>query len=57
MRSRRGMGMLPFARMMAMRVFLVSLTAAVIIAVGAAVVLDRFQKPASVAFSTSAVRL
>ena len=34
-----------------------SLTAAVIIAVGAAMVLDRFQKPASVAFSTSAARL
>jgi hypothetical protein len=43
--------------MMTMRVFLVSLTAAAIIAVGAAVVLDTFQKPASVAFSTSAVRL
>ena len=40
-----------------MRVFLVSLTAAIIIAVGAAVVLDTFQTPASVAFSTSAVRL
>ena len=46
-----------FVRMMTMRVFLVSLTAAAIIAVGAAVVLDTFQKPASVAFSTSAVRL
>ena len=46
-----------FVRMMTMRVFLASLTAAVIIAVAAAVVLDTFQKPASVAFSTSAVRL
>jgi hypothetical protein len=43
--------------MMTMRVFLVSLTAVVIVAVGAAVVLYPLQKPASVAFSTSAVRL
>jgi hypothetical protein len=43
--------------MMTMRVFLVSLTAVVVIAVGAAVVLDKLQKPASVEFSTSAVRL
>ena len=40
-----------------MRVFLVSLTTAAIIAVAAAVILDMYQKPASVAFSTSAVRL
>jgi hypothetical protein len=40
-----------------MRVFLVSLTAVVVIAVAAAVVLDTFQKPASDAFSTAAVRL
>jgi len=43
--------------MVTMRVFLVSLTAVVVIAVGAAIVLARFQKPASVAFSTSAARL
>jgi ABC-type bacteriocin/lantibiotic exporter with double-glycine peptidase domain len=48
---------LPFIGMMTMRVFLVSLTAVVVIAVAAAVVLDTFQKPASDAFSTSAVRL
>jgi hypothetical protein len=42
---------------MTMRVFLVSLTAVVVIAVAAAVVLDTFQTPASDAFSTSAVRL
>jgi hypothetical protein len=48
---------LPFERLITMRVFLVSLTAVAIIAVGAAVVLDTFQMPASVAFSTSAVRL
>jgi hypothetical protein len=43
--------------MMTMRVFLVSVTAAVVIAIGAAAVLYTFQKPASVAFSTSAARL
>jgi hypothetical protein len=48
---------LPFERLITMRVFLVSLTAVAIIAVGAAVVLDTLQMPASVAFSTSAVRL
>src|SRR5260370_12025658 len=43
---------LSFVRMMTMRVFLVSLTPAVIIALGASVVLDPFQNPASVPFST-----
>jgi hypothetical protein len=40
-----------------MRTFVVSLIAAVVIAVGAGAVLSRFQQPAAVAFSTSAVRL
>jgi hypothetical protein len=39
-----------------MRVFLCSLIAATIIAIGAAAVLLEFQDPAAVAFSTSAVR-
>jgi hypothetical protein len=40
-----------------MRVFLVSLITTAIIAVSAATVMQRFEKPASVAFSTSAARL
>jgi hypothetical protein len=40
-----------------MRAFIVSLTAVVVIAVGAEAVLSRFQEPAAVAFATSAVRL
>ena len=40
-----------------MRTFIVSLLAAVLIAVGAGAVLSKFQEPAAVAFSTSAVRL
>jgi HAE1 family hydrophobic/amphiphilic exporter-1 len=40
-----------------MRSFIVSLIAAVAIAVGAEDILSRFQQPAAVAFSTSAVRL
>jgi hypothetical protein len=42
---------------MNMRTFIVSLIAAAVISVGAAAVLSRFQEPAAVAFSTSAVRL
>lgn len=40
-----------------MRVFLVSLFAVAFIAVGAGLVLQEFQEPAAVAFSSSAVRL
>jgi hypothetical protein len=40
-----------------MRIFTVSLLAALLIAVGAAAVLSKVQEPAAVAFSTSAVRL
>ena len=40
-----------------MRTFVVSLIAAVVIAVGAAAALSEFRDPAAVAFSTSAVRL
>jgi hypothetical protein len=40
-----------------MRTFIVSLVAAVLIAVGAWAVLSKFQESAAVAFSTSAVRL
>ncbi|MEA2781879.1 MAG: hypothetical protein QOK29_3423 [Rhodospirillaceae bacterium] len=40
-----------------MRVFLVSLFAAAVIAVGAALVLQEFQETAAVAFSTSAARI
>jgi hypothetical protein len=40
-----------------MRVFLLSVIAAGVIAVGAAAVLNHFEKPAAVAFSTSEVRL
>jgi hypothetical protein len=39
------------------RVFLVSLFAAAVIAVGAALVLQEFQETAAVAFSTSAARI
>jgi hypothetical protein len=40
-----------------MRTFIVSLAAAAVIALGVAAVLSKFREPASVAFSTSAVRL
>jgi hypothetical protein len=40
-----------------MRTFIVSLTAAAVIAVGVAAALSQFQEPAATAFSTSAVRL
>jgi hypothetical protein len=40
-----------------MRTFMVSLLAAVLIAVAAGVVLSKFHEPAAAAFSTSAVRL
>jgi hypothetical protein len=40
-----------------MRVFLLSLIAAGVIAIGAFAILDQFQKPAAVAFSTSNARL
>jgi hypothetical protein len=40
-----------------MRTFIVSLIAAVVITVGAAAVLSKFQEPTAVGFSTSAVRL
>ena len=41
----------------AMTSFIAGCIAAILIAILAAVVLDRFQEPANVAFSTSAVRL
>lgn len=40
-----------------MRVYVAACFAAAIIAIVAVIVLNSFQKPASVAFSTSAVRL
>jgi hypothetical protein len=40
-----------------MRSFVAACIAAVVIALGGAVVLNGFQKPATAAFSTSAVRL
>jgi hypothetical protein len=40
-----------------MRTFLLACLAAAVIATGAAVILYQFQKPAAVAFSTSAVRI
>jgi hypothetical protein len=40
-----------------MRTFIVSLIVAVVISVGAAAVLSKFQESAAAAFSTSAVRL
>jgi hypothetical protein len=40
-----------------MRVFIVSLTALVVIAGGAGAVFTKFAEPAAVAFSTSEVRL
>jgi hypothetical protein len=40
-----------------MKSFLIACAAAVIIAVGAAMVLDRYQEPTAVAYSTTAVRL
>jgi len=40
-----------------MRVFLVSCTVAVVIAIGAAVVLHFVQKPVDVTYTTSAVRI
>ena len=40
-----------------MKAFLVACVAIVVIAVGAAVVLDIYQKPAEAAFTTSAVRI
>jgi hypothetical protein len=45
------------ARKEIMRSFILACLAAIIVAVGAAVVLDRFQEPASSAFSTEGVRL
>jgi hypothetical protein len=42
---------------LSMRVFLVAIIAAAVIAVIAALALNSFQESASVAFSTSAVRL
>jgi hypothetical protein len=40
-----------------MKTFIVACVAACLIAVGAAVILDRFQEPASTAFSTTGVRI
>ena len=40
-----------------MRSFVVACVAAVVIAIGGAAVLDHYQKPADVAFSTSGVRI
>jgi hypothetical protein len=40
-----------------LRVFLLSLIVAGVVAIGAAVVLNHFETPATVAFSTSEVRL
>jgi hypothetical protein len=40
-----------------MRTFSLACLAAAVIATGAAVILYQFQKPAAVAFSTSAVRI
>ena len=40
-----------------MRSFVVACVAAVVIAIGAAAVLDHYQKPAAAAFSTSGVRI
>ncbi|MDJ1159608.1 hypothetical protein QNA08_15390 [Chelatococcus sp. SYSU_G07232] len=40
-----------------MRAFVLALIAAFVVALGASYVLSRFQEPASVAFSTSGVRL
>jgi hypothetical protein len=40
-----------------MRAFVVACVAAIVLAVGAAVVLNTFQKPADHAFATSGVRI
>jgi hypothetical protein len=40
-----------------MKSFLIACAAAVIIAVGAAAVLDRYQEPTAVAYTTTGVRL
>lgn len=40
-----------------MRAFLSAVVIAIVIAVGGAVVLNKFQEPAQVAYSTSSVRL
>jgi hypothetical protein len=40
-----------------MRVFIISCTAAAVLAIGSAVVLHGFQEPAAVAFTTSAARI
>jgi hypothetical protein len=40
-----------------MRIYVAACVAAAVIAIGGAVVLNHYQKPAAVAFSTSAVRL
>jgi hypothetical protein len=40
-----------------MRSFLIACVAAIIIAIGGAVVLDHFQKPAATAFTTAGVRI
>ena len=40
-----------------MRVFLISCIAAAVIAAGAVMVLNHFQEPVAVAFSTSGVRI
>jgi hypothetical protein len=40
-----------------MRIFVVACVAAAVIAIGAAVVLQNFQEPVAVAFTTSAARI
>ncbi len=40
-----------------MRVFFMSCIAAIVIAIGAAIILNVIQKPAAVAYSTEAVRI
>ena len=40
-----------------MRSFVAACIATIVIAIGGAVVLDHYQKPAAVAFSTSGVRI
>ena len=40
-----------------MKVFLISCVLAIVVAVAAAYLLDRYQRPSEVAYSTSSVRL
>jgi hypothetical protein len=40
-----------------MRSFLVACVAAIVLALGGAIVLDHFQKPAATAFTTAGVRM